>query len=181
MAISEKKLKEIQKRLDKSNEHVIKLYKQSGDEALLEMLYLNSEDSQEVAEEFEIPLEVAERLVEKDKAIKETTVDSNDTESKFPFLNGISSILEAVKNADFMNGSEEDSAEASNEDSEEDIEDEESEDASDDCGDSDFSNFPEKVIETFCFIGEVIQDVSEKICDALDESVERIQEHDFDF
>ena len=181
MAISEKKLKEIQKRLDKSNELVMELYRKNGDESLLEMLYLDSEDPQELADEFEIPLDVAERLVEKDKEIKETPVDSNDTESKLPFLNGISSILEAVKNADFMNGTKEDSAEASNEDSEEDIEDEESEDASDDCGDSDLSDFPEKVIEAVCFIGEVIQDVSEKICDALDESVERIQEHDFDF
>ena len=148
MAISEKKLKEIQKRLDKSNEHVIKLYKQSGDEALLEMLYLNSEEPQEVAEEFEIPLEIAERLVEKDKAIKEEARES------------------------LLNSDDESEAE---EDSEDEIEDE-----SEDSSDPDLSDFPEKVIEAVCFIGEVIQDASEKICDVLDESVERIQEFDFD-
>ena len=145
MAISEKKLKEIQKRLDKSNEHVIKLYKQSGDEALLEMLYLNSEEPQKVAEEFEIPLEVAERLVEKDKAIKEEARES------------------------LLNSDDESEAE------------EDSEDEFEDSSDSDLSDFPEKIIEAVCFIGEVIQDASEKICDVLDESVERIQEHDFDF
>ena len=148
MAISEKKLKEIQKRLDKSNEHVIKLYKQSGDEALLEMLYLNSEDPQEVAEEFEIPLEVAERLVEKDKAIKEEARES------------------------LLNSDDESEAE---DDSEDEIEDD-----FEDSSDSDLSDFPEKVIEAVCFIGEVIQDASEKICDVLDESVERIKEFDFD-
>ena len=152
MAISEKKLKEIQKRLDKSNEHVIKLYKQSGDEALLEMLYLNSEEPQEVAEEFEIPLEVAERLVEKDKAIKEEARES------------------------LLNSDDESEAE---EESEDEIDDD-SEDEFEDSSDSDLSDFPEKVIEAVCFIGEVIQDASEKICDVLDESVERIKEFDFD-
>ena len=29
---------------------------------------------------------------------------------------------------------------------------------------------------TLAFVGDVIQDTSEKICDALDESVERIQD-----
>ena len=70
---------------------------------------------------------------------------------------------------------EEESEEAANDESED------FDDDSDDDFDSDLSDFPEKVIEAFAFVGDVIQDTSEKICDALDDSVERIQEHDFDF
>ena len=70
---------------------------------------------------------------------------------------------------------EEESEETSNDESEDFDAD------SDDDFDADLSDFPEKVIEALAFVGDVIQDTSEKICDALDESVERIQEHDFDF
>ena len=38
---------------------------------------------------------------------------------------------------------------------------------------------PEKIIEGLCSLGDVIQETSEKICDALDESVERVLELDF--
>ncbi|MBR0099454.1 MAG: hypothetical protein IJP90_07030, partial [Treponema sp.] len=56
---------------------------------------------------------------------------------------------------------------------------------SDDDSDNDFNlvdlfKNPEKIIEGLCFICDVIQDTSEKICDVLDESVERVMEHDFD-
>ena len=73
---------------------------------------------------------------------------------------------------------------ASKDNGEEESEDDESEDFDDDSYDdfdADLLDFPEKVIEALAFVGDVIQDTSEKICDALDESVERIQEHDFDF
>ena len=73
---------------------------------------------------------------------------------------------------------------ASEDDGEEESEDDESEDFyddSDDDFDADLSDFPEKVIEALAFVGDVIQDTSEKICDVLDESVEKFQEHDFDF
>ena len=56
---------------------------------------------------------------------------------------------------------------------------------SDDDSDIDFDlvdlfKNPEKIIEGLCFLGDVIQDTSDKICDVLDESVERVMEHDFD-
>ena len=41
-----------------------------GDTSLLEMLYLDSEDPQKVADEFDIPLDIAEKLVERDKQLK---------------------------------------------------------------------------------------------------------------
>lgn len=34
--------------------------------------------------------------------------------------------------------------------------------------------------EALCFIGDIVSDTSEKICEALDEVVERVWEHDFD-
>ncbi len=156
MAISEKKLKQIKLGLDKTNKMILNLYKKSGDKALLEMLYLDSEDPREVAEEFDIPLDVAEELVEKDKALKAEYLKESDSE-----------------------------ADEDNDD--ENLEDEDSDDTDEDaCDDSVFeftglSDLPEKIIEAVCFIGELIQDTSEKICDVLDESVERMQEHDFDF
>ena len=68
---------------------------------------------------------------------------------------------------------------------EDDLDFEESDEDSEDDSDGDFDlvdlfKNPEKIIEGLCFLGDVIQDTSEKICDALDESVDRVMEHDFD-
>lgn len=216
MAISEKKLKEIRKGFDKSNRLVMNLYRRNGDTSLLEMLYLNSEDAQEVADEFDIPLDIAEKLVDRDKAIKENPLEAM-TETSGKLFAGISAILGKPEKSELYDkafefvassGNEEPAALAealeitveqavalieemrlhgdiaSEDDGEEESEDDESEDFyddSDDDFDADLSDFPEKVIEALAFVGDVIQDTSEKICDALDESVERIQEHDFDF
>ena len=92
MAISEKKLKEIRKGFDKSNRLVMNLYRKNGDTSLLEMLYLNSEDAQEVADEFDIPLDIAEKLVERDKAIKENPLEAM-SETSGKLFAGISAIL----------------------------------------------------------------------------------------
>ena len=92
MAISEKKLKEIRKGFDKSNRLVMNLYRRNGDTSLLEMLYLNSEDAQEVADEFDIPLDIAEKLVDRDKAIKENPLEAM-TETSGKLFAGISAIL----------------------------------------------------------------------------------------
>lgn len=219
MAISEKKLKEIRKGFDKSNRLVLNLYRRNGDASLLEMLYLDSEDPQEVADEFGIPLDVAEKLVERDKAIKANPLEAMSATSGKLFA-GISSILGKTEKSELYDkafefvassGNEEPEALAealgitveqadtlieemrlhgdiaSNDDGEEETSEEDSDDESDDFDDDDFdddsdvnlSDFPEKVIEALAFVGDVIQDTSEKICDALDESVERIQEHDF--
>ena len=219
MAISEKKLKEIRKGFDKSNRLVMNLYRKNGDTSLLEMLYLNSEDAQEVADEFDIPLDIAEKLVERDKAIKENPLDAM-TETSGKLFAGISAILGKPEKSELYDkafefvassGNEEPEALAealeitveqatslieemrlygdiaSKDDGEEESEktaNDESEDFDDDSYDdfdADLSDFPEKVIEALAFVGDVIQDTSEKICDVLDESVEKFQEHDFDF
>ena len=219
MAISEKKLKEIRKGFDKSNRLVMNLYRRNGDVSLLEMLYLDSENPQEVADEFDIPLDIAEKLVERDKTIKENPLEAM-TETSGKLFAGISAILGKTGKSELYDkafefvassGNEEPAALAealeitveqatslieemrlhgdiaSDDDGEEASEEtanDESEDFNDDSDDdfdADLSDFPEKVIEALAFVGDVIQDTSEKICDALDESVERIQEHDFDF
>ena len=219
MAISEKKLKEIRKGFDKSNRLVMNLYRRNGDTSLLEMLYLDSEDAQEVADEFDIPLDIAEKLVERDKAIKENPLEAM-SETSGKLFAGISAILGKPEKSELYDkafefvassGNEEPAALAealeitveqatslieemrlhgdiaSDDDGEEESEEtsndesEDFDDDSDDDFDADLSDFPEKVIEALAFVGDVIQDTSEKICDALDESVERIQEHDFDF
>ena len=215
MAISEKKIKEIRKGFDKSNRLVMNLYRRNGDASLLEMLYLDSENPQEVADEFDIPLEIAEKLVERDKAIKENPLEAM-SETSGKLFAGISAILGEPEKSELYDkafefvassGNEEpealaealeitvEQAEAmrlhgdiaSEDDGEEESEEvandesEDFDDDSDDDSDPDLSDFPEKVIEALAFVGDVIQDTSEKICDALDESVERIQEHDFDF
>ena len=219
MAISEKKLKEIRKGFDKSNRLVMNLYRRNGDTSLLEMLYLNSEDAQEVADEFDIPLDIAEKLVERDKAIKENPLEAM-SETSGKLFAGISAIFGKPEKSELYDkafefvassgneepealaealeisveqaealieemrlhgdiASEDDGEEVSEETSN--YESEDFDDDSDDDFDADLSDFPEKVIEALAFVGDVIQDTSEKICDALDESVERIQEHDFDF
>ena len=219
MAISEKKLKEIRKGFDKSNRLVMNLYRRNGDTSLLEMLYLDSEDAQEVADEFVIPLDIAEKLVERDNAIKENPLEAM-SETSGKLFAGISAILGKTGKSELYDkafefvassGNEEPEALAealeitveqatslieemrlhgdiaSEDDGEEESEEmsndesEDFDDDSDDDFDADLSDFPEKVIEALAFVGDVIQDTSEKICDALDESVERIQEHDFDF
>ena len=219
MAISEKKLKEIRKGFDKSNRLVMNLYRRNGDTSLLEMLYLNSEDAQKVADEFDIPLDIAEKLVERDKTIKENPLEAM-TETSGKLFAGISAILGKTGKSELYDkafefvassGNEEPAALAealeitveqatslieemrlhgdiaSDDDGEEASEEtanDESEDFNDDSDDdfdADLSDFPEKVIEALAFVGDVIQDTSEKICDVLDESVEKFQEHDFDF
>ncbi|SKA06830.1 hypothetical protein SAMN02745152_02100 [Treponema berlinense] len=219
MAISEKKLKEIRKGFDKSNRLVMNLYRRNGDTSLLEMLYLDSENPQEVADEFDIPLEIAEKLVERDNAIKENPLEAM-SETSGKLFAGISAILGKPEKSELYDkafefvassGNEEPAALAealeitveqatslieemrlhgdiaSDDDGEEASEEtanDESEDFNDDSDDdfdADLSDFPEKVIEALAFVGDVIQDTSEKICDVLDESVEKFQEHDFDF
>lgn len=219
MVISEKKLKEIRKGFNKSNRLVMNLYRKNGDTSLLEMLYLNSEDAQEVADEFDIPLDIAEKLVERNNAIKENPLEAM-TETSGKLFAGISAILGKPEKSELYDKAFEFVASSGNEEPEalagaleitveqasllieemrlhgdiasEDVGEEESEETlndesedfdadSDDDFDADLSDFPEKVIEALAFVGDVIQDTSEKICDALDESVERIQEHDFDF
>ncbi|MCR5622932.1 MAG: hypothetical protein K6G18_13920 [Treponema sp.] len=211
MAIMKKKLMEIKKALDKSNKFVMNLYRKNGDESILELLYLDSEDPQEVADKFDIPLELAERVVEKDKAAKENPREANASEK---IADGISAFLGKTEKSELYNKAFEHVASSGNENPEaladvlgitveqaeslieemylrgdiasEDADGKDESDNSDDDdngddSDSNSSDFPEKLSEALCFVGDVIQDASDKICDVIDESLEKFQEHEFDF
>ena len=82
MAINEKTLKKIRKDFDKHNERVLKIYRRNGDKSLLELLYLNSDNPEEVAEEFGISIEDATDLIEKDKAAKADPIGTMEAASK---------------------------------------------------------------------------------------------------
>ncbi len=230
MAITEKTLRQIRKDFDKHNEQVLKIYRRNGDKALLELLYLNSDNPEEVAQEFGIGLEDATELVEKDKAAKEDPIGTIEKSSKkasaaianllgrseehelytkvFEYVASTGCEETSVLAAEFGITAEqaeklikqmrengdiacEDEDEKSTDEEETDAFDEdesdceESDEDSEDDSDDDFDlvdlfQNPEKIIEGLCFIGDVIQDTSDKICDALDESVGRVMEHDFD-
>lgn len=223
MAITEKTIEEIRKDFDKHNEQVLKIYRRNGDKSLLELLYLNSDNPEEVAEEFEISIEDAIALVEKDKSSKADPIGTMQEASRkasaaianllgkskehelynkaFEYVASTGCEESSVLAAEFRiseeeaeellqqmreNGdiaSEDEYEESADENESADTEEDESD--SDEDSDSDFDlvdlfKNPEKIIEGLCFIGDVIQDTSEKICDALDESAERVMEHDFD-
>ena len=223
MAITEKTIEEIRKDFDKHNEQVLKIYRRNGDKSLLELLYLNSDNPKQVAEEFEISIEDATALVEKDKAAKADPIGTMQEASRkasaaianllgkskehelytkaFEYVASTGCEESSVLAAEFRiseeeaeellqqmreNGdiaSEDEYEESADENESADTEEDESD--SDEDSDSDFDlvdlfKNPEKIIEGLCFLGDVIQDTSEKICDVLDESAERVMEHDFD-
>lgn len=223
MAITEKTIEEIRKDFDKHNEQVLKIYRRNGDKSLLELLYLNSDNPEEIAEEFEISIEDATALVEKDKAAKADPIGTMQEASRkasaaianllgkskehelynkaFEYVASTGCEESSVLAAEFRiseeeaeellqqmreNGdiaSEDEYEESADENESADTEEDESD--SDEDSDSDFDlvdlfKNPEKIIEGLCFLGDVIQDTSEKICDVLDESADRVMEHDFD-
>ena len=221
MAITEKTLRQIRKDFDKHNEQVLKIYRRNGDKALLELLYLNSDNPEEIAQEFGISLEDACALVEKDKAAKADPIGTMQEASRkasaaianllgkseehelytkaFEYVAStgcedpasLAAELEiseetAMDLLELMREKGDITSEDEAEDSDDDESDfEESDEDSEDDSDDDFDlvdlfKNPEKIIEGLCFLGDVIQDTSDKICDALDESVERVMEHDFD-
>ena len=217
MAITEKTIEEIRKDFDKHNEQVLKIYRRNGDKSLLELLYLNSDNPKQVAEEFEISIEDATALVEKDKAAKADPIGTMQEASRkasaaianllgkskehelytkaFEYVASTGCEESSVLAAEFRISEEEaeellqqmrENGDISSEDEyEESADTEEDESDSDEDSDSDFDlvdlfKNPEKIIEGLCFLGDVIQDTSEKICDVLDESAERVMEHDFD-
>lgn len=195
MAMTEETIEKIRKDFDKHNEQVLKIYRRNGDKALLELLYLSSDDPEDVAKDFGISLEDAANLVEKDKASKADPIGTIENASNALSV-GLAAILGKSKkpaeellqhpqeNNDITN--ENDYKESADENESDDTEENESsdDDSADDTDDDidlvDLLKNPEKIIEGLSFLGEVIQDTSEKICDVLDESVERVMEHDFD-
>jgi ribosomal protein S25 len=210
MAITEKTIRQIRKDFDKHNERVLKIFRRNGDKSLLELLYLNSDNPEEVAEEFGISLEDAASLVEKDKAAKAAPLGTMQEASRkasaaIANLLGKSEEHELYTKAfeyvastgcedpsvlaDKFGISEEQAAELLHqmrengdiacEDENEESDYEDSDDSDNDFELADLFKNPEKIIEDLCFLGDVIQDTSEKICDALDESAERVMEHDF--
>ena len=226
MAITEKTIRQIRKDFDRHNEQVLKIYRRNGDKSLLELLYLNSDNPEEVAEEFGINLEDATLIVEKDKAAKAYPVGTMQEASRkasaaianllgkskehalytkaFEYVASTGCEEPSVLAAEFgiseeqaeeliqqmrENGdiaSEDEYEETADENESAGTEETESDDGdSDDDSDDDFDlvdlfKNPEKIIEGLCFLGDVIQDTSDKICDVLDESVERVMENDFD-
>ncbi len=98
--------------------------------------------------------------------------------SKFdiPEEQAVSLLQQMRENGDIACEDNNDSEEESDKN---DLDDENCDTDSDDDFD-DISKIPEKIIEGLCFIGDVIQDTSEKICDVLDDSFDRVIEHDFD-
>ena len=223
MAITGKTIEEIRKDFDKHNEQVLKIYRRNGDKSLLELLYLNSDNPEQVAEEFEISIEDATALVEKDKAAKADPIGTMQEASRkasaaianllgkskehelytkaFEYVASTGCEESSVLAAEFRISEEEaeellqqmrENGDIASEDEYEESADknesadtEEDESDSDEDSDSDFDlvdlfKNPEKIIEGLCFLGDVIQDTSEKICDVLDESAERVMEHDFD-
>ncbi len=183
MAITEKELMKIRKRFEKQNDLIMKTYRRFGDKSILEMLYLDSDDPEEVAEKFGISLEDAAELVEKDKAAKEDPIGTMEEASKkasaaITSIFGISDKDEESSEEDEADDTEEEKADY--EDSDDNFDEDYDDDSYNDFDLVDLLKKPEKIIEGLCFLGEVIQDTSDKICDALDESVERVMEHDFD-
>jgi len=205
MAITEKTIEEIRKDFDKHNEQVLKIYRRNGDKSLLELLYLNSDNPEEVAEEFEISIEDATALVEKDKSAKADPIGTMQEASRkasaaianllgkskehelynkaFEYVASTGCEESSVLAAEFRiseeeaeellqqmreNGdiaSEDEYEESADENESADTEEDESD--SDEDSDSDFNlvdlfKNPEKIIEGLCFLGEVIQDTSEK-------------------
>lgn len=202
MAITEKTMKEIQKGFEKHNEKVMNLYKKNGDKNILELLYLDSDDPDKIAENFGISREDAATLVEKDKSSKNESDDATEKASKYYYdamkkifqLTSIPMTESSQKMFDAMFGmfkdSEEKNDEEKDEKSDDEIEDEtddEEDDDSDDDEDSeepfdfgDLFNIPEKIIEGLDFLGDLVEETSEKICDVLDEATDTLMEHDFD-
>ena len=229
MAITEKIIRKIQKDFEKHNERVLKIFRRNGDKSLLDLLYVTSNNPEELAEKFGISVEEAERLIEKDKEVKADPIGaiekaSNEAAQAISRLFGKSDEQElydkvfeyvassgceepSVLAAEFglteeqaenllrqmrENGDiaceDEDEKSADGDytdDFDEDESDfEESDEDSEDDSDDDFEfvdlfKNPEKIIEGLCSLGDVIQETSEKICDALDESIERVSELDF--
>lgn len=183
MAITEKELMKIRKRFEKQNELIMKTYRRFGDKSILEMLYLDSDDPEEVAEKFGISLEDAAELVEKDQSAKADPIGTMEEASKkasaaIASIFGISDKDEESSEEDEADDTEEEKADY--EDSDDNFDEDYDDDSDNDFDLLDLLKKPEKIIEGLCFLGEVIQDTSDKICDALDESVERVMEHDFD-
>lgn len=169
MALNEKELEKIKNRFEKQNEIILNLYQKTGNKEVLDLLYLKSDDIAQVSKEFGISEELATQLIQKNKQFGEKKSEN---------LEGNSADF-SEDNSDFEDFA--DSEDFADENSD----DEKTADKTDDFSsgeDFEFfkSSFPEKVIEALCFFGDVIQDTSEKICDALDESIERVNNFDFD-
>lgn len=231
MAITEKIIRKIQKDFEKHNERVLKIFRRNGDKSLLDLLYVTSNNPEELAEKFGISVEEAERLIEKDKVVKADPIGaiekaSNEAAQAISRLFGKSEehelydkVFEYVASsgceepsvlvAEF--GLTEEQAEkllrqmrengdigyedgVSESDDGDCIDDgdytddgdctDEGDESCDSESEKDFSlgdlfHRPEKIIEGLCSLGDVIQETSEKICDALDESIERVSELDF--
>lgn len=182
MAISQEELERIKRRFEKQNKIILNLYKKTGDKSLLEMLYFDSDDAAEIAKKFGVSETDAENLAEKsrleslyDNAFEIVAASGDESAENLSQKLGVSQgdaekLIQKMKEKGDI-ASDEDNTEKTQETS--------GEDSYDSDFDDDLSDFPEKLIENLCFIGDVVQDTADKICDALDESVERICKKQF--
>ncbi len=154
MGINEKTLRKIKRRYEKQNKILINRYKKSGNKTLLETVFTDIQNAEELSNEFGISLEDAELIIETNEKRRK------DAEAQ----------IEAMKNQSESETEEDETADEDEEFSEDDSE----------SDSEDFIDVSGKVIEALCFFGDVVQDASEKICDILDMSVERINKFDFD-
>lgn len=163
MGINKKTLEKIKRRYEKQNKILIDRYKQSGNTTLLEVVFTDSQNAEEISNEFGISLEDAWLIIESNEKLRK------DAEAQ----------KESMKK---QNESETDSPDSKNDDEETETADEDEEFAEDDSetDSNDFISVSGKIIEALCFFGDVVQDASEKICDILDMSVDRINKFDFD-
>ena len=103
MAISEKELEEIKNDFDKTNKKICELYKKSGNEEILEMLYLGTHDpksvaARSIAESFGLPLEVAEKTLERLNKTKVGKIEISDDGHSITF-DTIENALDGVADA----------------------------------------------------------------------------------
>lgn len=234
MALNEKELEKIKNRFENQNKIIMNLYKKSKNKALLDLLYLKTDDIAQVSKEFDLSEEIAAELIRKNKQFGEKKEEDSVSDALFEMFDENRELynraFEIVSSSGKANAEElqkslyisEEKAQQllnlmkergdiasdsetseTSENSENDFceeksnlfdnsddfdcdnsDDEKTDDKKDSCKDEDFNifkeSFPEKIIEALCFFGDVIQDTSEKICDALDESIERVNNFDFE-
>lgn len=195
------KEKELAKIIARHNKGAEKLYEITGDKTVLESYHTDIRDPKIIAQKFGINEEDALGLIKKWEA---QSIGSKDecgeeelytkafefvAESGNEYVEDLSKrlqiseekasalIREMRKRGDIA------SSESDELDDEDDFDDTVTDEYTDDDDTEDFDDVyvhPTQIIQdALSFIGDVVSDTSEKICDALDESLEKVLNHDF--
>ena len=174
------KEKELAKIIARHNKGAEKLYEITGDKTVLESYHTDIRDPKIIAQKFGINEEDALDLIKKWEAQNIGSKDECGEEElytkAFEFVAAL--IREMRKRGDIA------SSESDELDDEDDFDDTVTDEYTDDDDTEDFDDVyvhPTQIIQdALSFIGDVVSDTSEKICDALDESLEKVLNHDFD-